>query len=119
KKHGLDHVMYQFKPRARGFGLGVGAPGAIQPDGIDLKLKDLAENKPTAADLVKNADAYQRMMIATKAIAEIAAFATPPKAKPGTPAGAWAAFNSDMKKGADELSAAFKTGKPDVVQKAA
>jgi hypothetical protein len=120
KKHGLDHVMYQFKPRARGFGLGVGpVPGKIQPDGIDIKIKDLAENKPTADDLKQNADAYQRMMTVSAAIAEIAGYATPPKAAPATPPGAWKAFNDDMKKGVKELADAFKSGKPDLVQKKA
>src|SRR5262249_50434523 len=106
--------------RARGYGLGVGpVPGKILPDGIDLKIKDLAEEKPSADDLKKNAEAYQRMLTVSAAIAEIAGYATPPKARAGTPPGAWKAFNDDMKKGVKELSEPLKPGKPDLVQKKA
>jgi hypothetical protein len=118
KKHGLDYVMYQFKPRERG-GLGLGVKGTIKPDGIELKIKDLTENKMSAADLKKQGPALIRAAQVASVLSDMASVTTPPKAKPGTPASAWATYSADMKKGAKEFAEAVKGGKPDVVQKAA
>jgi hypothetical protein len=121
KKHGLDYVMYNFKPRERGYGLGVGAKGLVpvKEDGIEYKIKALGETKIAAADLAKQSAALVRMCEVAGAISEMAAVTSPPKAKPGTPPGAWATLTADMKKGSKELLDAVKSGKPEAVQKAA
>jgi hypothetical protein len=67
----LGPFMKLFKSR-QGGGLGVGKkPGAIRPDGIEAKLKDLAKKEPSTAELEEQGDDLVRLCWVTAAIAEV------------------------------------------------
>src|SRR4051812_38953613 len=69
----LGDVMQLFKPRPKG-GVGIGpVPGAIKPDGIELKLIDLGKKRPLGpADVAKQADPLAEAGEITGAIADVA-----------------------------------------------
>jgi hypothetical protein len=120
KKHALDVVMYQFKPRGKdGIGLGVGPKGAITPDGIDLKLRALSTDALTPAQLAAQKPHLLRMADVTLAIAEMTpSFKAPKPTKPAR-ASAWADFSADMKAGAVEFKKSLSAGTPAQVKVAA
>jgi hypothetical protein len=66
-------LMTLFRPRAgKGGGLGVGRKAvAVQPDGIEAKIKALARAAPAAAELEEQGDALVRMAEVTAAVAEV------------------------------------------------
>jgi cytochrome c556 len=109
----LKPSMYIFKPRKNG-GLGIGPP--MQGDGIELKIGFLANpKKPLAkADAARQMDDFILMANVSKAIAEIADLYPPKKDKED-----WKQYDQDMRKGADKLIAAAKTGDPKEIKKAA
>jgi cytochrome c556 len=84
KKHEDVHeIMDLFKKRKKGeFGVG-DKPGAIIPDGIELKLLALGRDAPTAAQAEKEAAALKRMALRTAAIVEFALAKGPPHADKG------------------------------------
>jgi hypothetical protein len=68
----LGPFMKLFKERTAKGGLGVGKKaGAIQPDGIEAKIKALAKKVPSTAELEEQSDALIRMTEVTIAIAEV------------------------------------------------
>jgi hypothetical protein len=111
KKHDLDAVMVAvFKPRAKG-GLGVGKPGTITPDHIDLKLNKMGKDLLTREELAREAPDLIKMAEVVKATAEVAAFQCPVKVKMGDKdPETWKAYCADMARFAGELSAALKEG---------
>ena len=73
KYKNLGPFMSLFKARTVKGGLGVGKKaGAIQPDGIEAKIKALAKTAPSTAELEAQSDALLRMTEVTIAVAEVA-----------------------------------------------
>jgi hypothetical protein len=114
KKHELLAVMVAvFKPRAKG-GLGVGdKPGAITPDHIDLKINTMGKMVMPKATLTKELPALIKMVEATKAAGEVAAYQCPVKTKMGDKdPKKWKEFNDDMIKFSDDLLKELKDANP-------
>lgn len=112
----IDEVMNLMRPRkgAKG-GLGVGSkPGAIQPDGIELKLVQMGRDAPSAATAAKQAEALEKMAHVIAAIAEVS-IARPDKKKPKN----WIKYAKEMRDAAPKLAAAAKAKSPAELQKAA
>lgn len=112
----IDEVMNLMRPRkgAKG-GLGVGdKAGAIQPDGIELKLVQMGRDAPSQAAADKQAKALEKMAHIVTAIAEVA-IAKPPKAK----AKEWIRYAKEMREAAPKLAEAAKAKAPAELKKAA
>jgi hypothetical protein len=103
----LEEVMDVFKPRDKG-GAGLGpTPGAIRPDGIELKLIDLGKKREMSkADVDKQADALARAGEITRAVADITVYFTEKDGKKNS--AKWKQYTEDMKKGAEQFTAAAK-----------
>jgi cytochrome c556 len=117
-KADLGEVMQAFKPRSKG-GLGIGPTAdAIKPDGIEQKLIDLGKSKKglSKGDLAKQADALARAAEATKAIGEITILYADKEGKKNPTK--WKQLAGDMKKAADDLSAAAHKADADAIKKA-
>jgi hypothetical protein len=73
KYQNLGQLMSLFKKRTpQEGGLGVGKEaGAIHPDGIEAKIKALAQKAPSTAELEEQSDALLRMTQVTIAVAEV------------------------------------------------
>jgi hypothetical protein len=106
----LEPIMWIYKPRNKG-GLGMGKDGA----GIELELGRLSgpkakltpqKIKELEPDLIKAAEI-------SKAIAEVSDLYTPKK-----DTAKWKDYNKDMRKAADELIEAVKSGNAMQVKKA-
>lgn len=68
----LEPIMHGFKVRKKG-GFGVGkTPGAVTPDGIELKINELQRDGVTATALAKQAEAIEELAYVSAAIAEVA-----------------------------------------------
>jgi cytochrome c556 len=107
----LKPVMYAFKPRDK-HGLGVGPEG--KGDGIELKIIALGKRAPAKADVAKMKDDLIKMAVVSKAIAEVADLYPPKK-----DAAKWKQYDDEMRKGADELIEAAKSGDPAKIKAAA
>jgi hypothetical protein len=117
----LEPIMYLMKKRdskgkAKGyFGIGK-TPGAIQPDGIEPKLLNMAKRVPQA-EVDKQSEALAEMGYRIAAIAEIA------KLKPNDKAAKkkqeWAQYADTMAKAGAELAEAAKEKKATAVKAAA
>jgi hypothetical protein len=115
----LLDIATAFKPREKD-GLGVGPKsGPIDPDGIQLKLIQMAGKKAIDnVDLKANRADYQRMAEVTRGIAEaMPGFA--PKFAKGPALKKWNGFADDMQKGSDDLIAAIKGNDLLAIKKAA
>jgi hypothetical protein len=99
-----------------GFGLGP-KPGAIQPDGIEDKVKALARTPLSPAALAKQSEALERAAYVAAAVSEVIPDTFPAGAK-GDPK-VWKAWSQDMHKASLEFAKAVRTGKPDKVKMAA
>jgi cytochrome c556 len=117
KKHELDEVMYLFKHRTKK-GLGVGAkPGAIMPDGIEDKLRDLARRALPQDRLDKEAADLARMGSVTAAIAEVAQYkCTVEKREGDKDPKKWQEFIAEMRQTALDMAEAAKAKKPNEVK---
>jgi len=112
----IDEVMNLMRPRkgTKG-GLGVGSkPGAIQPDGIELKLVQMGRDAPSATAAAKQAEALEKMAHVIAAIAEVT-MARPDKKKPKN----WIKYAKEMRDAAPKLAEAAKNKAPASLQKAA
>jgi hypothetical protein len=110
----IDDVMNLMKLRAKkGYGVGK-KPGAIQPDGIELKLNAIGRDAPGQATVDKEAEALEKMAYRIAAIAEVAMHKAP-KEKTKL----WKDWAKDLRKAAPELAAAAKSKSPAEIQKAA
>jgi hypothetical protein len=105
KNFDLEQVMKLMEPRDQGgFGIG-GKAGAIKPDGIENKLKELAEKPELKVDDYKlQAEAIKRMALQSAALSEVAQHLGPTK----NMAPRWKGFSDDMKKTALKLAEANK-----------
>jgi len=101
------------KGKGNAFGVGKKA-GAIQPDGIELKLNAIGRDAPGQATVNKEAAALEKMAYQVAAIAEVAIH-KPPKDK----AKLWIGWAKDLRKAAPELAKAAKSKSPAEIQKAA
>jgi hypothetical protein len=113
----IDVVMDLMKLRKKDGtgGVGVGKkPGAIQPDGIDLKLQKIGRDAPGQATVNKEAAALEKLAYQVAAIAEVA-INKPPKDK----AKLWIGWAKDLRKAAPEFAKAAKSMSPAEIQKAA
>jgi len=75
-KSDIETVMAGFKLRSKK-GIGVGEKGAIQPDGVELKINAIARDGVTTATLKKEGAAIARAGYVTAAIGQIAHAQTP------------------------------------------
>lgn len=120
KKYQLDDIMHQFKPRGakKNAGIGVGnTPGAIKPDGIELKLNNMTK-RVTITD-VKNAKDLQRMAEISAAIAGIIVNQQPPGMGAGKNPAAWKKHSKDMYARSKDLIKALNGKDTAAIKKAA
>jgi hypothetical protein len=104
-------LMSVFKPRTgKGGGLGVGRKiGAIQPDGIDAKIKALAKTTPAAAELEEQGDALVRMAEVTAAVAEVTRHKCEVQPKTGRlDPKDWERWSDDMRQSSQDLAEAVR-----------
>ena len=116
KKNELGEVMHLFKPRNKK-GYGVGKPGEVTPDGIELKIIALGKKAPAKGDLSKQADALEELAKRTAAIGDITGAYESPKGAAKN--AAWKKLAQDMKASSQDLAKAVKSGDPDKVKVAA
>lgn len=110
----LEEVMHMLTPRKKG-GKGVGKPGQVTPDGIELKLISLGRDAPTAAALNKEAAAIEEMAYTIAALAEVTKYRAPTTDKGKKTKKDWLVYTEDMRVGAHKLAeAAAKKGAQDV-----
>jgi hypothetical protein len=118
-KSEVEDVMHMFSlRRAKGFGVG-SKPGAINPDGIEAKLIDLAKKPKAAAQITAEGDALVQMGYVAAAIGEFAQAKPPAKDEGKKKKKDWLAWSADMKESALAFAEAAKTKNPAAVQKAA
>src|SRR5262249_2191096 len=119
KKENLDDVMNLFKLRKSG-GFGVGnTPGAVTPDGIELKIINLAK-KTVAGDLKTQGDAIAEAAYRAAAIAAVAIHKCPVEKKKGEKDPKdWEKWSKGMKDAALELATAAKAKDAKKVEDAA
>jgi Cytochrome C' len=122
KYKSLGQFMNLFKERTpKGGGLGVGKEsGAIQPDGIEAKIKVLARRTPSTSELEEQSDALIRMTQVTIAVAEVAKHKCEVAKKVGymDPAD-WNRWSEDMQQSSWELAEAVTARDGAKVQAAA
>jgi hypothetical protein len=119
KDEDLEDVMHLMKPRKdKGLGVG-GKPGAIKPDGIELKVIALAQAAPTKKELDESSADLTKAAYVAAAIAEVAMVKTPEKKEKDKDPKEWKKWAEEMRAGALELADASKAKKPAGVQKAA
>jgi hypothetical protein len=117
KKVEIENLMIGFKPRNKG-GFGIGAKGAVTPDGIEQKIINMAKRALTKDQIAKQKEPLIEMAERTKAIAEITQHYMPPKKAGANPAN-WKKFTQETKKAADDLAGALKGGDPKKIKDAA
>jgi hypothetical protein len=104
--------------KAVGWGLGK-KPGDIKPDGIELKLREMAKKASTKAQLEKEKDALIELGNRTAAVGSISLASPPKKNLPGKAISDWKKWSEDMVKSSEEFKKAVKTGDPKVIKEAA
>jgi cytochrome c556 len=122
KSNDLEDVMHLMSKRdpagkAKVFGVGK-KPGAVQPDGIEAKVQNLAKPKSQKQIDQESADLVD-MAYRIAAIAEIAHAKPPEKEDAKKKKKDWMEWSGDMKKAAVQLADAAKTKKPAEVKTAA
>jgi len=107
----LGPFMKLFRPRTKeAGGLGVGSrAGAIQPDGIEAKIKELAKKAPSTAELEEQGGDLERMCWVTAAVAEV----TKHKCEVDKPVGYldpkdWNRWSEGMEQSSRDLAEAVK-----------
>jgi len=113
----LNTIMQVFKPSTKK-GLGTGIGGKGPGDGIEAKIIKLGKSAPRAEDLAKQKAALIKMAYINLAIAEVAKH-YPPKPKGGKGPKEWNQHNAEMKKSAQDLIDAIKSGDPKKVKEVA
>jgi hypothetical protein len=117
----LPAVMGQLGLRERG-GQGIGPkPGAVKPDGIEMKLNNLADSTKPLKDkqlAAEKAD-LQRALEITRAVAEVTPRYAAKYAKNMAEEKLWAKYSDEMKKTTQEMLDALMAGDPKKVQRAA
>ncbi|HEX5270966.1 MAG TPA: cytochrome c [Gemmataceae bacterium] len=99
---------------------GIGkTPGDIKPDGIELKLREMAKKALSKAQLAKEQDALAEIGARTRAIGSISLASPPKKALPGKDPKDWKKWSEDMIKASAEFDKAVKGGKPNDIKDAA
>ena len=116
----IDEVMAGFKLRTKkGFGVG-DKPGAIEPDGIELKLDNIEQKGINAATLKKEADALIQAAYRSAAIAEVAHKRGWTEANKGKKTKeAWTKLSAEMRDASTSFADAVKGGNADKVKTAA
>jgi cytochrome c556 len=110
-KDDLKIVMTVFKPRDKG-GIGVGSKA--RGDGIELKIISLGKRAPAKGDLSRLQPDLELIARVSKAMAEVADQYPQTKNQD-----MWKKFDDEMRKGADELMEAARSGDPKAVKTAA
>jgi hypothetical protein len=120
KEEEIEDVMHFFKPR-KDKGLGIGPkPGAVLPDGIELKVIAMAMNELPQKELNEHADDLARAAYIAAAVAEVAKDKCPVTKKEGDKDPKdWKNWTESLQKAALELADAAKMKKPAVVKAAA
>jgi cytochrome c' len=96
-------------PKAVGWGVGK-KPGDIKPDGIELKLREMAKKKPNADQIAKEKDALIELANRSAAVGSIALASPPKKNLPGKSVADWKKWSEDMVKSSKEFQKAVKGG---------
>jgi hypothetical protein len=112
-------LMTLFRPRTgQGGGLGVGRkPGAVQPDGIEAKIKALARTAPGPAELEEQGDALVRMAEVTAAVAEVTRQKCEVQRKTGRlDPKDWERWSDGVRQSSLELAEAVRARDPDRVK---
>jgi hypothetical protein len=105
--------------KAVGWGVGP-KPGEIKPDGIELKLREMAKVKPMSkAQLDKEKDALIEMADRTAAVGSVSVATPPKKNLPGKDPKDWKKWSDDMVKASREFEKAVKAGDPKTIKDAA
>jgi hypothetical protein len=118
-KSEVEDVMHMFSlRRAKGHGVGP-KPGAINPDGIEAKLIDLAKKAKPAAQITTEADALVEMGYIAAAIGEFAKAKPPEKDEGKKKKKDWLMWSGEMQEAALAFADAAKTKNPENIKKAA
>jgi hypothetical protein len=96
KKYDLKYTMRLFKTR-KNHGFGVGTAGSVEPDGIERKVEELAENAPPPAQYGKEAAALKQAGLRMAAIAAVAEASAPAKNDGKKKVKDWIQWSADMK----------------------
>jgi hypothetical protein len=120
KEEEIEDVMHVMKPR-KDKGLGIGPkPGAVLPDGIELKVIAMAMNELPQKELDAHAADLARAAYVAAAVAEVARDKCPVTKKEGDKDPKdWKNWTDNMQKSALALAEAAKTKKPATVKAAA
>lgn len=118
KKEEVEEIMEVFKPRKKG-GIGVGAPGAVTPDGIELKLINLGRDAPSPAALGKEAAALEEMAYIVAAVAKVTHAKAPTSNQGKKTVKDWKQWSSDMHDASIKLAEAAKSKSASDVKTAA
>jgi Cytochrome C' len=102
----------------KGLGWGVGKPGAIKSDGIELKLRELAKGKMSKAQLEKESEALVEVANRIAAIGSVS-LACPPRKAPAKFLMDWKQWSEDMIESSRDLAKAVQSKDPEGVKKAA
>jgi len=101
-------------------GWGVGKPGTIKPDNIELKIRDMVKAKTMSkAQFEKEKDALLELANRTAAMGSIALASGPKKKLPDKDPKDWKEYSEDMIKSSRELAKTIKDNDPKAVKEAA
>lgn len=116
----LESVMYLFELRTKE-GLGVGSkPGAIMPDGIEMKIMALAKKPLSPQELEAEAEGLTQAGYVVAVTAQVAQHKCPVPVKMGEKdPKQWQEWTEQLHKAALELAAAAKAKQPMELQTAA
>jgi soluble cytochrome b562 len=116
----MDYLGKRDPSDKKAVGWGVGkSPGEIKPDGIELKLREMAKKAPTKTQMEKEKDALIELANRTAAVGSIA-LASPPKKKlPGKDPAEWKKWSEDMVKSSEEFKKAVQGGDLKTIKAAA
>ncbi len=104
--------------KAVGWGIGK-VPGAIKPDGIELKLRELAKVKMSKAQVEKESEALTEMANRIAAVGSVAIASAPKKKLPDKDPKDWKKWSEEMVKSTRDFEKAVQGGKPDAIKTAA
>lgn len=105
-------------PKSVGWGVGK-KPGDIKPDGIELKLRDLAKKALSKAAGKDEKDALIELGNRTAAVGSIALASPPKKDLPDKKIKDWKKWSEDMVKSSEDFKKAAKGGDPKAIKEAA
>ncbi|MBV9124928.1 MAG: cytochrome c [Planctomycetes bacterium] len=117
-----DDIMPVFDLRtAKGGGLGLGPTrGAIQPDGIEKMIQQLAKTAPTSDQLARESKDLLRAAYVSQAVAQVIPDKCPVKVKTGEKdPNDWKTWTADMATNSTAFADAVKSGDPEKVHAAA